>query len=204
MIVEHQGKRPRVHSTAYVAPTAVVCGEVVIGEHSRVLFGAVLTAEGGPVTVGSHCIVMENAVIRGTARSPASLGDHVLVGPQAHLSGCIVEESAFIATGASVFNGARIGTRAEVRINGVVHVRTVIPPDAVVPIGWVAVGHPARILPPDEHRQIWAVQQALDFPGTVFGLERPPVGETIMPEMTRRYARALGRHVEDRIVEEEE
>jgi hypothetical protein len=91
-----------------------------------------------------------------------------------------------------------------VRINGVIHLMTVLPADVVVPIGWVAVGDPAEILPPEEHERIWAIQEPLNFPRTVFGLERPPVGETIMPELTRRYTRALDRHGNDRILEEED
>jgi carbonic anhydrase/acetyltransferase-like protein (isoleucine patch superfamily) len=201
MRIEHRGKRPQIHESVYVAPNAVICGDVTIGRSSRVLFGAVLVAEGGPVVIGSHCIIMENAIIRGTYRHPAHIGDHVLVGPRAYLSGCTVEDSAFLATGSTVFNGARIGTRAEVRINGVVHIRTVLAPDAVVPISWIAVGDPAEILPPEDHDRIWAVQEPLDFPRTIFGLERPPAGETIMPTLTRRYARALGRHREDQILE---
>ncbi len=198
MLLEHQGKRPRIHETAYIAPTATVCGDVTVGAESRVLFGAVLVAEGGPVVVGRHCIVMEQAVVRGTARHPARLGDHVLVGPHAHLSGCTVEESVFVATGASVFNGARLGAGAEVRINGVVHVNTRVAAGATVPIGWVAVGDPAEILAPGEHERIWAIQRTLEFPRTVFGLERAPAGQSIMPELTRRYARALGAHRQDR------
>ncbi len=132
MLLEHQGKRPRIHATAYIAPTATVCGDVTIGAESRVLFGAVLVAEGGPVTIGAHCIIMEQAVLRGTARHPVRLADHVLVGPHAHLSGCTVEQSVFVATGACVFNGARLGARSEVRINGVVHVNTTVPAGATV------------------------------------------------------------------------
>ena len=203
MQIEYQDKRPRIHESAYVAPNATICGDVTIGENCRILFGAVLVAEGGPVVVGAHCIVMENAVIRGTPRHPTNLGDNVLVGRRAYLTGCTVQDSAFLATGATVFNGARIGTRAEVRINGVVHLKTVLPADAVVPIGWVAVGDPAQILPPNDHDRIWAIQEALDFPGTVFGLERAPAGETIMPELTRRYSRFLGRHRNDRILDVE-
>lgn len=203
MRIEHQGKSPRVHESVYVAPNATICGDVTIGANSRILFGAVLVAEGGPVVIGSHCIIMENAVIRGTPRHPTHLGDHVLVGPRAYLSGCTVKDSAFMATGAAVFNGAVIGTRAEVRINGTVHLKTNLPPDATVPIGWIAVGDPAKILPPDEHDRIWAVQEPLDFPGTVFGLERADAGDNIMPELTRRYARYLGRHCSDRILERE-
>ncbi len=98
MLIVHREKRPRVHATAWVAPNATVCGDVTIGAHSRVLFGAVLVAQGGSVEIGRHCIVMENAVVRGTARHPLRVGDHVLIGPRASLSGCTVEENAFLAT----------------------------------------------------------------------------------------------------------
>jgi carbonic anhydrase/acetyltransferase-like protein (isoleucine patch superfamily) len=200
MLLEHRGKRPRIHETAYVAPNATVCGDVTIGENSRILFGAVVTAEGGPVVVGRGCIVMENAVIRGATRHPVSIGDHVLIGPRAYLTVCAIEENVFLATGATIFNGARVGARSEVRINGVVHLRTVLPPDALVPINWIAVGDPAQILPPDAHDRIWRIQEPLDFPRFVFGLDRAPDGESIMPEMTRRYARALAAHRDDRIL----
>jgi carbonic anhydrase/acetyltransferase-like protein (isoleucine patch superfamily) len=200
MLIEHQGMSPSVDPSALVAPTAVLCGDVRVGPETRILFGAVATAEGGPVEIGGRCIVMENAVIRGSARHPVKIADRVLVGPRAYLSGCTVEEDAFLATGATVFNGARIGSRAEVRINGVVHVRTVVPPSATVPIGWVAVGDPAEILPPAEHDRIWAIQRELGFSKEVWGLEPPAEGQTNMPEITRRYSMALAAHREDRIV----
>ena len=201
MLLEHEGRRPRIHPTAYVAPSATLSGDVTIGPESRILFGAVLTAEGGPVMVGGYCVVMEQAVLRGTKEHPLRLGDHVLVGPHAHLTGCTVEDDVFVATGASVFNGARLGARSTVRINGVVHIKTVLSSDAVVPIGWVAVGDPARILPPDAHDDIWAIQGPLNFSKTVFGLDPAPPGQTNMPERMRRYARALGRHLRDRILD---
>jgi carbonic anhydrase/acetyltransferase-like protein (isoleucine patch superfamily) len=138
-----------------------------------VLFGAVLTAEGGPVELGGQCIVMENAVLRGTPRDPLRLGDNVLIGPRAYLCGCAVADNVFLATGTTVFNGARIGTRCEVRVNAVVHLRTHLLPDTTVPIGWIAVGDPAQLFPPDEHERLWQVQRDLDFPRLCF---RPATG----------------------------
>jgi carbonic anhydrase/acetyltransferase-like protein (isoleucine patch superfamily) len=196
MLLEHNGERPKVHSTAYVAPNATLCGDVTLGKDSRVMFGAVLTAEGGPVRIGETCVVMENAVIRGTKRHPTSIGDNCVVGPRAHLVGCQVADNAFLATGSTIFNGASVGEGAEVRVNGTVHLRTVLPAEALVPIGWVAVGEPAEVLAPGEHERIWELQELLDFPGTVFGVERGPAG-TMMPELTMRYAEALGAHLED-------
>ncbi|MGW0855151.1 gamma carbonic anhydrase family protein [Streptomyces sp. NPDC002690] len=200
MLIEHEGVSPTVHPSAYVAPTATLCGDVRVGAGCRVLFGAVLTAEGGPVELGEECIVMENAVLRGTRRDPLRLGRQVLVGPGSYLTGCTVEDEVFLATGSRVFNGARLGARTEVRINGIVHLRTVLPPDTTVPIGWVAVGDPVQVLPPQEHEAIWAVQKELDFPGHVFGLRRPADGESIMPAVSERFGRALGRHRDDRTV----
>jgi gamma-carbonic anhydrase len=201
VVIEHEGRRPRVAESAYVAPTAVVSGDVTVGEDCRILFGAVLTAEGdGAIELGARCIVMENALIRGRPGHRTRLGDHVIVGPHAHLNGVEVGDDAFIATGASLFPDARVGARGEVRIGGVVHVGTSLPDDGLVPIGWVAVGDPATVLPPDRHDEIWAIQRELDFPGTVFGVERPAPGETIAPAVTRRYADLFGRHRGDRIL----
>ncbi|MDQ3993655.1 MAG: gamma carbonic anhydrase family protein [Actinomycetota bacterium] len=200
MLLEHDRMRPRIAPSAYVAPTAVVSGDVNVGDDARVLFGAVITADGGPVEVGARTIVMENAVVRGRADHPTSIGEHVVVGPHAHVNGAVVGANAFLATGVSVFPGAVIGAGAEIRINGVVHVNTALPPDALVPIGWIAVGDPAEIFPPDEHDRIWMIQRELDFPRTVFGVERAAAAE-MMPVVAHRYAEMFGRHRDDRILD---
>ena len=73
------------------------------------------------------------------------------------------EDGCFVATGAALFPGAHLGTGGtEVRIHGVVQVNTVLEPGSTVPIGWIAVGDPAQILPPDRHDDIWAIQRELD------------------------------------------
>jgi carbonic anhydrase/acetyltransferase-like protein (isoleucine patch superfamily) len=182
-----------------VAPTATLVGDVEVGPESRVLFGAVLSADGGPITIGSRCVIMENAVLRGTPRRPLRIGDNVLVGPRAYLSGCSVGDEVFLATGATVFNGARVGSRSEIRVNGTVHLRSSLAEGSLVPIGWVAVGDPARILPPESHDEIWAIQEPLDFPGEVFGVER---SDDMMLEIMGRYTSGLGSHRSDRIVPE--
>ncbi len=196
MMYEHLGVRPRVHATAVVAPTAVISGDVEIGPDCQVLHGAVITAEGGPITLGENVIVMENAIVRASSANPVHIGDHVLIGPGATVSGATVGDEVFLATGTRVFNGARIGDRAEVRINAVVHLRTVLPEDAVVPIGWVAVGDPVLILSPDRHTEIAAAQRELDFPGYVFGVDRET--PDVMVQLTERYGRSLARHADDK------
>lgn len=199
MRFEHLGAQPRIHPDAVVAPTAVVSGDVTIGAGCQVLHGAVITAEGGPVTLGDHVVVMENALVRASTAHPVHIGSHVLVGPMASISGATIADEVFLATGTRVFNGARIGEHSEVRINAVVHLRTVLPPETVVPIGWVAVGDPAQLLPPDRHDEIWELQHDLDFPGHVFGLDRST--PDLMIQLTERYASSLARHADDRRVD---
>lgn len=198
VLIEHRGEIPQVHPSAYVAPTAVICGAVRIGPDARVLFGAVLTAEDGQISVGARSIVMENALVRGRARHPAVIGDDVLIGPQAHVNGARVGDGCFLATGAALFPGCVAGAGSEVRIHGVVQVNTVLPPGAMVPIGWVAVGDPATIYPPGQHEQIWAIQEALDFPGTVYGVTR----DTPAAERMARQANWFGSHRSDRILDD--
>jgi carbonic anhydrase/acetyltransferase-like protein (isoleucine patch superfamily) len=193
MLIEHEGLRPRIHPSSRIAPNATICGDVTIGENCSVGFGAVISAESGPVRIGRNCVIMDTAVIRGVRGAEMSIGDNVLVGPRAYLTGCVVANEAFLATGVTVFNGARIGAGAEVRINGIVHLRTVLPEGAIVPIGWVAVGNPVRLLPPEKHDEIWSIQKALDFPRFVFGMDRPAEGESLMPQVMPRYAGALVR-----------
>jgi gamma-carbonic anhydrase len=194
MLVEHEGKSPVVAESAYVAPTAVVCGDVRIGRDCRVLFGAVLVADGGPVVLGDSCIVMENALIRGRARHPSRIGDRVLIGPHAHLNGANVESDVFIATGASVFPGALVEKGVQVRINAVVHVNTRVPAETAVPIGWIAVGDPAELFDASRYDEYWPKLKALDFPNTLFGIPRD---ELTMEAMTRVYAELFGRHHSD-------
>src|SRR3954453_6879831 len=194
MIVEHRGATPQVDPSAYVAPNAVLCGDVRIGPDARILFGAVVTAEDGSVTIGARCVVMENALVRARAKHPVILGDDVLVGPHAHVNGAVIGEGSFLATGAALFPGVRLGRGVEVRINGVVHVNTTLADGTVVPIGWVAVGD--KILPPDQHDEIWAVQEGLDFPGTVYG----PSRDAPARERMERQAAWFGAHSDDRVL----
>jgi gamma-carbonic anhydrase len=197
MLVEHRGKRPSVDPSAYVAPNAVLCGDVRLGPHSRVLFGAVVSAEDGAVEIGARCVIMENALVRGRSAHPVTLGDDVLVGPHAHVNGSVVGDGCFLATGISLFPGSRLGRNVEVRINAVVHVNTVLADEALVPIGWVAVGNPARVVAPWDHDEIWRIQRALDFPRTVYGLPR----EASARERMERQAEWFGAHRNDQIVD---
>jgi carbonic anhydrase/acetyltransferase-like protein (isoleucine patch superfamily) len=192
---EHLGMRPTVHADSWVAPTAVLSGHVTIGSGTRVLHGAVLTAEhGAQLRVGQHCVIMENAVLRAAGRFPLTLGDRVLVGPHAYISGATIGSRCFIATGAMVFNGAEIGEGSVLALDAKAHIATRLPPGSFVPIGFIAAGESGRILSPAEAPTAHEIVDAIGFTKYVFGWE-PGSGN-----LAERYARALGEYVEDRPV----
>lgn len=197
MLIEHRGARPQIHESAYVSPAAVLSGDVTVGAGSRILHGAVLSAEDGPVSIGQNVVVMENALVRGRAGHPATVGDDVLIGPHAHVNGARVSTGCFIATGASLFPGSSLEAGAEVRINAVVQVNTRVAAGTVVPIAWVAVGDPAQLFSPDRHDEIWAVQRELGFTATVYG-----VGPgASMAEIMRGQSRYYAAHRDDTVID---
>ncbi len=200
LLLHSDHSAPVVHPTSRVAPSAIISGDVHIGPHCSIGHGAIIVAEGGPIRIGAYNVIMDTAIIRGVPGQVMRIGDHVMIGPRACLVGCTVEDEVFVATGASVFNGAVLGRGSEVRINAVVHLRTVLEADATVPIGWVAVGAPAHILPASDHEGIWTIQKTLEFPRYVFNTERPAPGESMMRRVMPRYAEALRRmHADDRL-----
>src|SRR5690349_7169836 len=116
MILPHHGKTPTIDPSATIAPTATVAGDGTVGPGCRIGFGACVVSEGAPLVLGTNVIVMENAVVRATATHPTTIGSHCLIGPLAHVVGATVEDEVFVATGAAVFHGARLGRGAEVRV----------------------------------------------------------------------------------------
>ena len=199
MLIAHADKYPQVDPLAWIAPDATVCGDVVIGSGCRVMHGARIIGEnGGALRVGRECIVMENAVVRATRRHPCTIGDHCLIGPNAHVTGAQLEDQVFIATGAAIFHGARLGRESQVRVHAIVHLRTRLEPGATVPIGWIAIGDPAHILPPDKHDEIWAIQKPLNFPEWVYGFDRST--PDLMIHVTRHLSESLEPHSKDTVV----
>lgn len=175
MLIRHRGAEPTVDPTAYVAPTATLVGDVRIGPRARIMYGAVLDAEGAHIEIGEACVVAENAVLRATAVAdpayPVILADHVFVSPQATLLGCRVERCAYLATGITVLQGAHLGTGAVVAVGALVHARTELPAEFFVPPMTVALGDPVRVIGPDRPDELTAAVRDVNFAAAAFGVQ---------------------------------
>jgi carbonic anhydrase/acetyltransferase-like protein (isoleucine patch superfamily) len=197
MLISHLGRRPRIARDAYVAPSATLCGDVQVGKGARIMHGAMLIAEGGEITIGQNSIIFENAVIRATARHDCWVGSNCVICPNTHLAGCRVGDRVFIATGAAAFHSSRLEDDCEVRAHAIVHIKTTVASGKVIPVGWVAIGNPARAFPPEKHTEIWRIQKALNFPLTVYGVPRC---KGSMVAITAYLGKVLGRHRADKVV----
>src|SRR5580692_10729847 len=172
MILSSGTKKPKVHSSAYVAPTATIAGEVTVGAGCAVVDGAVIVAEGAAVTIGADTVVMENAVLKASGGSvsqfPLQIGSRCIVGPQAYVVGATIGDGCFVASGSKIFNGAKLEDGSGVALGGIVHVNTHLRKGESVPMQHIAFGDPATIYPPEKAPEVHAKMQ---FFADVFNVE---------------------------------
>lgn len=203
MLIRHRGVAPTVDPTAYIAPTATLVGDVRIGPHVRIMYGAVLDAEGSSIAVGASCVLNENAVLRATdlTGSAVVLDDHVFVGPHATVLGARIGRCAYLATGAAVFQGAVVGAGACVAVHALVHARTRIDAEAFVGPHTVAVGDPATIYSADRQDDIAAAIRELNFAGAAFGTASTWGSRTERyQEIAEVRGREFAAHADDEVV----
>lgn len=119
MILSSGTKKPKIHPSTYVAPTATISGDVTVGADCAILHGAVIASEGAPVTISSNCVVMENAVVKASGGSatqfPAKIGERCIIGPHAYVVGATLETGCMLGSGAAVYNGVTL--KAHTRLN---------------------------------------------------------------------------------------
>ena len=131
---------PVVDPTAWVHPDAVLIGAVTVGAGASIWPTAVLRGDFGTITVGARTSIQDGTVVHTNADQPTSIGSGCVVGHNAHLEGCTVEDDCLIASMSTVLGGATVGPGAVVAAGAVVVPNTVVGP------GRRAVGVPARVL----------------------------------------------------------
>ena len=142
-----EGKSPQADGAAFIAPNAVLAGDVRLGAGASVWYGAVLRADSGCISIGPDSNIQDNATLHTGPAKGVVVGRGVTVGHGAILHGCTVGDGCMIGMHATVLDGAQIGAGSLVAAGALVPEHTVIPPGSLV------VGSPARVkrpLRPDE------------------------------------------------------
>ncbi len=187
MIIKHRGVKPRIDASVYIAPTAVICGNVTVGAQARVMFGAVIDSEASGVEIGAFSIICENAVVRATrvedVDHPVRIGDHAFISPHATLLGCEVASHAYIATGATVLQGSQVGKGAVVAVGALVHAGTKIPDGFFLGPNSIAIGDPLNIYNPGDQEAVVEAIKSIAFTKVAFGVT--PLPENRVATMTR-------------------
>lgn len=138
-----RGRSPRIDSRAWLAPGAVVAGDVTIGPDTSVWFGSVVRGDVHAIRIGARSNLQDHCVVHVTKdRFPAWIGDEVTVGHRATVHGCLVGDGALVGIGAVVLDGAEVGEEALVAAGALVA------PGAKVPARHLVMGVPARVVRP--------------------------------------------------------
>ncbi len=142
MEFELGGRRPNVHPDAYIAPTAVLIGDVHVAKGASIWFGAVLRADEAPIQIGEGANVQDNAVIHCAENLPTVLEQNASVGHSAQLEGCVVEQGAVVGMGATMLQRSRLGAGSMLAAGAVLEEGKHVPP------GHMAAGVPAVVKKP--------------------------------------------------------
>ena len=143
MLVTHLGRTPKLGRDVWIAPTAVVVGDVDLGDDVSVWFGAVVRGDVFSIRIGSGTNIQDNAVVHvTTGQHSTTIGRNVTVGHAVVLHGCTIEDGALIGIGSIVLDGAVIGEGAMIGAGSLVTPGTIIPPRVL------AIGSPARVKRP--------------------------------------------------------
>lgn len=149
---------PQIDPSAYVAPEAVVIGNVVIGPESSIWPGAVLRGDHGLIQIGARTSIQDGSIVHTTEHWPTLVGDECVVGHIVHLEGCTIGDRCLVGSGSIVMN------RVTVERESIVGAAALVSEDTVVPTGHMALGVPAKIRPMPEGSTIdtW-IDYAVDF-----------------------------------------
>lgn len=142
MLIELNGKKPIIGQNVYIAPTAVVIGDVTIEDGANVWFGVVIRGDTGKISIGSRTSIQDNTVIHVNSQADTIIGANVTIGHGAVIEGCRLEEGALIGMNATVLSGAQIGKGAFVAAG------SVIKENQEIPAHHLAAGVPGKVIKP--------------------------------------------------------
>lgn len=139
LILPFQGKTPRIHRSAYIAPNATIIGDVEIGPDASVFYGCVLRGDVGQIRVGARTNIQDNSVIHAESSCPAVLEDDVTVGHMALIHATHVERGTLVGMKAALLSRSRIGA------GSLIAASTVVLEDQQIPAKSLAAGVPAKV-----------------------------------------------------------
>ena len=140
MIIKFKEFYPKIDSSAWIAPSADVIGNVEIGENSSIWFGCVLRGDVNKIKIGKNTNVQDLSMIHMDTNSKTTLGDNVTIGHKVMLHGCTIEDNCLIGMSATVLDNVIIGEGSIVGANSLVTSGKVFPPKSLI------MGSPAKVV----------------------------------------------------------
>ena len=130
--VEYHGKKPKIGKDVFIAPGAVVLGDVEIGDGSSIWYGAVVRGDESKIRIGRNTNIQDNCTLHSDPPSPLTIGDNVTVGHNAVVHGCTIEDDCLIGIASIILNDAQVKRGSIVASGSVVKQRQVVGPSHLV------------------------------------------------------------------------
>lgn len=142
MILTYKGINPSIDPTAFIAPDAVVTGDVEIGAETSIWFGTKIRGDVAPTRIGQRVSVQDLSVLHQSPNNPLIIEDDVTIGHQATIHSAVLRKNSLIGMGSLILDGAEIGEGAFIGAG------SLVPPGKVIPPGMMAYGRPAKVIRP--------------------------------------------------------
>lgn len=153
-------KQPKLGKGVYIASTGVVVGDVTLGAHASVWYGAVLRGDINRIVVGHHSNIQDNAVLHLADQYPCLIGNWVTVGHSAVVHACKVGDETLVGMGAIILDGSVIGKQC------IIGARALVTQGMKIPAGSMVLGAPAKVvrkLTPEERKGLkWWAEKYVD------------------------------------------
>lgn len=150
-ILPYEGKYPAIGEGCYVAPTAVLIGDVTLGDGASVWFGAVLRGDVAPIVIGKRSNIQDNTVIHGEEGCPTTIGEDVTVGHSAIIHAATIGDLVLVGMGATLLSRSVIGAET------IIGAQALVTEGVEIASGCLALGSPARVkreLTAEEREQV--------------------------------------------------
>lgn len=140
MILNYKEHVPKIHDSTFIAQNATIIGDVEIGAHCSVWFGAVIRGDVAPVKIGDYTNIQDQSVLHQSPNMPITIEDNVTIGHRVTLHSCTVKRGALVGMDSTILDGAVIGENAFIGAGSLVTSNTEIPPNSL------AFGRPAKVI----------------------------------------------------------
>ena len=177
-----------IHPSVKIMEGIIITGSVVIGANTYIGAGVIISSNNGQLRLVPIQSLWKVLLIRSSKKFKCKIGNHVLIGPKATITGARIDDYCFIATNGTIFHGSNLKSGTVLAVNGIIHNNTFCAKDTFVPINHIAFGNPAKIYSPAETGNFHLELKKFGFAKYVYNIDTSGLSNSdIYKNMTTKF-----------------